>query len=126
MRRQPKAIVGAGVLLVAALITAGCSDGDDALSASRAEPTEIPATATEVPPEATMAAPTEEAVPTAAAPAPTKESVPTEAPSEEPAPTAVQPEPEASIFQDCGQVYLCAELEVPADHNDPDAGTITL
>ncbi|MCY3891249.1 MAG: hypothetical protein OXG50_15305, partial [bacterium] len=78
MRRYPRAIVGAGVLLVAALLAAGCSDGTDAPSA------------------------------------------------EEPAPTTVQPEPEASIFQDCGQVYLCAELEVPADHNDPDAGTITL
>jgi pimeloyl-ACP methyl ester carboxylesterase len=27
---------------------------------------------------------------------------------------------------DCGQVHLCTELEVPADHNEPGAGTITL
>ena len=115
MRRHPKALVGAGVLLVAALVAAGCSDGDTP-SASIVDPTEIPATATEVPPEPTMPAPTEEATPTAVVPAPT----------EEPVPTAVQPGSEASIFQDCGQVFLCAELEVPADHNDPDAGTITL
>ena len=126
-------------MLVAALIAAGCSDGDDAHSASSVAPTEIPATATESPPEAStpvpteeatptavVPAPTEEATPTAVAPAPTEESAPTAAPTEEPAPTAVQPEPEPSIFQDCGQVYLCAELEVPADHNDPDAGTTTL
>ncbi|MDE0580908.1 MAG: hypothetical protein OXI29_13670 [bacterium] len=122
MRRYPKAIVGAGVLMVAALIAAGCSDGADAPSASNVEPTEIPATATEVPTEASMPTPTEAPAPTPVAPAPTDEPVPTEAPP----PTAVQPEPEASIFQDCGQVYLCAELEVPADHNDPDAGTISL
>lgn len=116
MRRHSWAIVGAGVLLVAALVAAGCSDGDDGPSVSSVAPTEIPATAMETPPEPTMPAPTKEAAPTAVAPAPT----------EEPAPTAVQPEPEPSIFQDCGQVYLCAELEVPADHNDPDAGTTTL
>ena len=142
MRRQPKAIVGAGVLLVAALIGAGCSQGTDAPSASITAPTEIPATATEAPAEATVPAPTEEPVPTAAAPAPTEEPVPTAAvpapteepastavvpaPTEEPAPTGVQPAPEAFAFQDCGQVYLCAELEVPADHDDPDTGTITL
>ena len=122
MRRYPRAIVGAGVLMVVALIAAGCSDGTDAPTASNVESTEIPATATEVPTEAAMPAPTEAPAPTPVAPAPTDEPVPTEAPP----PTAVQPEPEASIFQDCGQVYLCAELEVPADHNDPDAGTISL
>ncbi|MCY3634456.1 MAG: alpha/beta fold hydrolase [bacterium] len=127
MRRYSRAIVWLGALLVAALIVAGCSDGD-APAASSVEPTEISATATEVPPEATVPAPTEEATPTAVVPAPTEEAAPAEepAPTGEPVPTAVQPEPEASIFQDCGQVYLCAELEVPVDHNDPDAGTTTL
>ena len=159
MRRQPKAITGAGALLVAALISAGCSDGG-APSASSTAPTEIPATAAEASPEATVPAPTEEAGPTAVAPeapteeagptavapeAPTEEAGPTavapEAPTEEAGPTAVAPEatvsaveeptavqpaPEAFAFQDCGQAYLCAELEVPADHDDPDAGTITL
>lgn len=118
MRRHPKAIVGASVLLVAALVAAGCSDGDDVPSASNVEPTEIPANATKIPTEEAVL--TEEAAPTPVAP------MPTESPSEEPAPAAVQPEARASIFQDCGQVYLCAELEVPADHNDPDSGTITL
>ena len=126
MRRYPRAIFGAGVLLVAALIAAGCSDGDDSPSASRVEATEIAATATDIPTEATMPAPTEEAALTPVAPAPTEEPVPAESPPEVPAPTAVEPDPEASIFQDCGQVYVCAELEVPADHNDPGSGTITL
>ena len=122
MRRQPMAIVGAGVLLATALIAAGCSDGVGS-SASNVEPAEIPATATEAAPEATAPAPTEEAPE-----APTEGPAPTElpAPIEAPAPTAVQPEHEGIAFQDCGQVFLCAELEVPADHNDPDAGTITL
>ena len=107
MRRMRKAIA---VLLVAVLSAAGCSVSTDAPSASSTEPTEIPATATETVPESTAPAST------AVVPASTEAS----------APTPVQPEPEASIFQDCGRVYLCAELEVPADHNDPDAGTITL
>ncbi len=116
------------MLLVAALLAAGCSDADDTPSASNVEPTEIPATATEVPPEPAVPGPDEEATPTAVVPEPTEEPVPTEepAPTEEPVPTAVQPEPGALAFQDCGQVYLCAELEVPADHDNPDAGTITL
>ena len=122
MRRKRKAIVvGAGVLFVLALIAAGCSDGDGT-STSSVEPTEIPATATESVPEPTASSPTEE-------PTPTEEPAPTEdvpAPTEEPAPAVVQPESETSIFQDCGQIYLCSELEVPADHNDPDAGTTTL
>ena len=50
--------------------------------------------------------------------------MPTEAPI--PAPTPSQMEIGSLVFQDCGQPYLCAELGVPADHNDPDAGTITL
>lgn len=128
MKRHPKAIVGAGVLLVAALIAAGCSDGDDTPSASNVEPAENSATATEVPPEPAVRVPTEEATPTAVVPAPTGEPPPTEeaTPTAEPAPAAVQPEPGALAFQDCGRRYLCAELEVPADHNDPDAGTVTL
>ncbi len=55
------------------------------------------------------------------------------APSAEPAaemaeavPTAVQPASGGLAFQDCGQAYLCAELEVPADHGDPGAATATL
>ncbi|MCY3633373.1 MAG: alpha/beta fold hydrolase [bacterium] len=126
MRRQPKAIVvGAGVLLALALVAGGCSDGDGS-STSSVEPTEISATATETPPETTAPVPTEEPAPTAIAPEPAQEPEPTPAPTEAPAPTDAQPEPETSIFQDCGQAYLCAELEVPADHNNPDAGTITL
>ena len=29
-------------------------------------------------------------------------------------------------FRECGQVYLCAEMEVSANHESPDAGTVTL
>ena len=80
MRRYSRAIVWLGALLVAALIVAGCSDGD-APAASSVEPTEISATATEVPPEATVPAPTEEATPTAVVPAPTEEAAPAEEPT---------------------------------------------
>lgn len=107
----------ATLLLAAALIAAGCSDGTDAPSVSNAEPTEISTSATEKVPEATVPAPTQETTPAAVMP---------ETATEEPAPTAIRLAPEAFAFQDCGQVYLCAELEVPADHNDPGAGTITL
>ena len=142
MRRQPRAIVGAGVLLIAALIAAACSGGTDGLSASRAEFTAVPAAATEVPPEATAPEPAEEAAPEATAPEPAEESAPAgaerapagesapagaeRAPAGDPVPIDVQPELDGVAFQDCGQAYLCAELEVPADHNDPDDGTITL
>ena len=57
---------------------------------------------------------------------PTVHSVPAVEP--ELTPTA-QPSVAESVslaFKDCGQVYLCAELEVPADHDNPDAGTVTL
>ncbi len=128
MRGRPKAIAVAGVLLAVALITASCSDGDGVPSASNVEPTEIPVTATAEPPEATTPVPTQEATPTAVVPAPVEEPAPSAepVPTEEPAPAPVQVEIGSLVFQECGQVHLCAELEVPADHNDPDAGTITL
>ena len=42
-----------------------------------------------------------------------------------------QPKPAGSApgplaFRDCGQSYLCAELQVPADHGNPDRGTVTI
>ena len=57
---------------------------------------------------------------------PTVHSVP--AVDSEPTPTAQTSVAESALlaFKDCGQVYLCAELEVPADHDNPDAGTVTL
>ena len=30
------------------------------------------------------------------------------------------------VFADCGQVYLCATLAVPVDHDDPDGATVDL
>ncbi|MCY3909908.1 MAG: alpha/beta hydrolase [bacterium] len=45
-------------------------------------------------------------------------------PTTESGPEESAPAPLA--FRDCGQVYRCAELEVPADHANPDAGTVTL
>ena len=60
------------------------------------------------------------------------ESGPFPSPSPDPelefTPTAKpeEPAPAALAFRDCGQAYQCAELKVPADHRNPEAGTVIL
>lgn len=103
--------VGA-VVVVAALIVAGCSGDDDG-----AEPTTTPVDAT-TPVDVTTIAPADE---TAEEPA---DEPTTTAPADEPAEFAVEPAEWVACEEPAG--FECATIQVPLDHADPTGPTIPI
>ena len=128
MRERSLVAALAAAILAVCLVAAACSDNRAEQIGSADEPTEVqtPVAPPATPEEGPVPTPTDVPIPTEAPVPPTPTEVPAAAVSPTPTPAPVQVEAGHLVFQDCGQAHLCAELEVPADHDDPDAGTITL
>ncbi len=120
-------LVPVALLISVALLASGCGDDPPERSPASA-PETSPSPSAPTQPSTSPTARTEPAPPRT--PTDSTRTSPTPSTDTEPAPPRtdgpVELESSSLRFDDCGQRYLCASLEVPSDHRDPEAGTVTL